>query len=310
MTERVDIIIVNWNAGLQLQECVNSVVQYGHSVVHKIIVVDNGSTDGSDRFIDSLPNVKLIKSETNLGFGKACNLGATQAESEFILFLNPDACVFPNTLPDVLNFMALPKNMNVGICGVQLVDEFGHVARCCSRFPSVKGIFSRVVGLDRVLPGKGLFMFEWDHATTRQVDQVMGAFFLVRRSLFDALGGFDERFFVYFEEVDFSLRAKQHGFDSIYFAEAKAFHAGGGTSRQVKAKRLFYSLRSRILYASKHFNPLAILAVLFMTLIMEPLSRLVLAVARLSLASLKETWLAYAQLYRWLPEWITKGPRV
>ena len=310
MTERVDIIIVNWNAGSQLRECVDSVIQHGHQVVSKIIVVDNGSTDSSDRSIDGLPNVTLIQTGENLGFGKACNLGAAHANSDFLLFLNPDTCVFSNTLPDVLKFMQGAENKKNGICGVQLLDEFGHIDRSCARFPSVTGFILRATGLDRIFPNLGHSMAEWDHATTRQVDQIMGAFFLVRRSLFEDLYGFDERFFVYFEEVDFSLRANMQGFSSVYFAETKAFHAGGGTSRQIKAQRLFYSLRSRILYVFKHFNPLAASLVLLVTLLVEPLSRSALAIGTRSLASLKETWSAYALLYRWLPKWLPgeKGP--
>lgn len=303
----VDIVIVNWNAGQQLRECVDSVVQHGDSLVSKIVVIDNGSTDGSDRTVDGLPNVTLIRAGENLGFGKACNVGAGLASGEFILFLNPDARVFPGTLAAALNFMQQRENAAAGICGVQLVDENGHVVRTCARFPSVHGFVSHAAGIDRIIPTFGHFMHEWNHATTRQVDQVMGAFFLVRRSVFEALGGFDERFFVYFEEVDFSYRAKQRGWPSIYFADVQAFHAGGGTSRQVKGKRLFYSLRSRLLYAFKHFSPLAITVVLLATLLVEPVSRSVLAIGRYSGTSLKETWSAYGMLFRWLPDWIFKG---
>jgi GT2 family glycosyltransferase len=86
------------------------------------------------------------------------------------------------------------------------------------------------------------------------VDHVIGAFFCVRRELFEDLGGFDERFFVYLEDLDFSLRARKTGRTAYYLADAAAFHKGGGTSEQVKAHRLFYSLRSRLLYAFKHFK--------------------------------------------------------
>jgi GT2 family glycosyltransferase len=161
--------------------------------------------------------------------------------------------------------------------------------------------------LERIVPAVGHAMNEWDHAITRQVDQVIGAFFVVRHCLFKALHGFDERFFVYFEEVDFSYRAKQLGWASVYLADIQAFHAGGGTSRQVKAKRLFYSLRSRILYAFKHFNLFAALMTLLATLLIEPVSRSVLAISRRSWVSLKETWTAYGMLFRWLPAWIFRG---
>jgi hypothetical protein len=297
------IVIVNWNAGRQLLECVDSVVRHGLPVVSQIIVVDNGSADGSAEAVEGLPRVTLLRAGENLGFARACNLGAAQADSEFLLFLNPDTRVFPDTLATAVAFMHRPENATVGICGVQLVDENGRVARSCARFPSVSQLLAHTIGLDRVCSSLSHFMVEWDHANTRRVDQVIGAFFLVRRDLFRVLKGFDERFFVYYEEVDFSLRARALGWGSVFLAETMAFHAGGGTSRQVKARRLFYSLRSRLLYACKHFSPPGAALVLLATLLLEPLSRSVLALSRRSWSSLKDTWSAYALLYRWLPAW-------
>lgn len=304
---QVDIVIVNWNAGIQLYECVDSIIKYEQGIVDNIIVVDNGSTDGSENAIDGLPKVTLIRAGSNLGFGKACNLGAKFANSEFLLFLNPDARFFIDSLTSVLEFMQKQENDHVGICGVQLIDENGAIARSCARFPTANGLIIHAAGLDRFIPRLGHIMTEWNHMDTHQVDHVIGAFFLLRRSVFNALHGFDESFFIYFEDLDMSYRAKQLGFSSVYFAEAQAFHAGGGTSKQVKAKRLFFSLRSRILYAFKHFNFFAACAVLLATLLIEFISRSMLAVVQLSLISLKETIIAYSMLLRWLPVWIFKG---
>lgn len=303
----VSIVIVNWNAGAQLRECVVSVIRHGSPLVEQIIVVDNGSTDGSESTVEDLPGVTLLRAGTNLGFGKACNLGAAHANSEYLLFLNPDARLFADTLPKAIDFMQATANAKVGICGVQLVDENGQVARSCARFPSLQSLAAYALGVDRILPVHGLFMNEWDHATTRQVDHVIGAFFLIRKNVFDALEGFDEAFFVYLEDLDVSYRAKQLGWNSVYLAEAQAFHAGGGTSNQVKARRLFYSLRSRILYAFKHFNGPSATVVLVVTLFLEPVPRSALAVGRRSWTSLRETWAAYGMLFRWLPAWIFHG---
>lgn len=304
---QVDVIIVNWNAGIQLRECVDSVIQYGHSYIKRIVVIDNGSTDGSENAVDGLANVTLIRAGSNLGFGKACNLGAAQANADFILFLNPDARLFADTLTRAFSFMQRPENTKVGICGVQLIDERGCISRSCARFPSACGFAAHAAGLDRIIPRLGHFMSDWDHGNTRQVDQVIGAFFLLRSTMFNALHGFDETFFLYFEDLDLSYRAKKMGWTSVYLADVRAFHAGGGTSRQVKAKRLFYVLRSRTLYAFKHFNPFAATLVLLVTLFVEPLSRSALAVGQCSLTSFKETLIAYGMLCQWLPRWIFKG---
>ena len=106
------------------------------------------------------------------------------------------------------------------------------------------------------------FVSEWAHDETREVDQVMGAFFFVRRSVFEALGGFDERFFVYFEDMDFAVRARERGWRSVYLATAQAFHRGQGTTERAVPRRMFYFARSRILYARKHFGTLGATSVI------------------------------------------------
>ncbi|XYJ11581.1 glycosyltransferase family 2 protein [Telluria sp. B2] len=307
MQNLLTVIIVNWNSGVQLRECVNSISQYSAGLVKQTIVVDNGSSDGSDISVEGMPNVTLVRAGFNFGFGKACNLGVGKAQGEYLLFLNPDASIYEDTLPKALTYMIDPANNHVGICGVQLLDQNGHISRSCARFPSAIGFVAHAVGLDRFFPHLGHFMSEWHHEETCEVDHVIGAFFLVRRSVFDALHGFDERFFVYLEDLDFSFRASEKGWRSVYLADVKAFHAGGGTSNQVKARRLFYSLRSRLVYAFKHFSATGFQAVLFATLVLEPLSRSMQALILRSVEVFKETWSAYGMLWRWIPDWIIKG---
>jgi GT2 family glycosyltransferase len=217
--------------------------------------------------------------------------------------LNPDARLFKNSLKRLLSFMELPENKKVAIGGVQLVDGSGIVARTCAYFPTPGRFFSKMLGLDRLFPKlfPSHFMKEWDHSETRVVDHVMGAFFLVRRSVFESLSGFDERFFVYLEDLDFSYRAYQAGLISVYLATAQAYHAGGGSSKQIKARRLFYSLRSRILYSYKRFGFFSATAVMLGTILIEPFSRLVLAGLHRSLQEAIQTVHVYGFLFRALP---------
>jgi len=306
-TQRLTIIIVNWNAGRHLRACLESVRQYGAPWVERTVVVDNGSTDGSEAGIESLSGVTLIRSRVNLGFAAACNLGARHTQTEYLLFLNPDAELHQNTLSRALGFMANPAHSTVGICGVRLLDEAGHVSRSCARFPSVRHFVLHAMGIDRLVPGLGHLMQDWDHLQTRQVDHVIGAFYLVRSEVFKALQGFDERFFVYLEDLDFSLRARQAGWDSYYLADVQAFHAGGGTSKQVKARRLFYVLRSRLLYAFKHLSRPGAVGVTLATVMLEPWARTAWSLIRCSWSGVKETWLAYGMLMRWLPTGLSKG---
>lgn len=296
----VDVVIVNWNTGHLLYECVESVINFGGPSVSKIIVVDNDSNDDSFLSARGFTQVHFIQAKKNLGFGKACNLGASFSKSEFILFLNPDARVFPDTIKNALIFMMSEENRKVGICGVQLNNENGEIARTSSRFPSVLGLLSQSSGLSKLFPSLGSPMVEWDHTSTKVVDQVIGAFFLVRRHLFETLGGFDEQFFVYYEEVDFAFRANSLGWSNVYYTGSKAFHFGGGSSNQVRAKRLFYSQRSKILYARKHFNFFGLLFVLFGTLLIEPITRTTASIFYRSFSSIKETLEAYHMLYKWL----------
>src|SRR5687767_10511829 len=248
----LDVVIVNWNAGKQLSDCLKSIkMACRESVFHlsTCIVVDNASTDGSTDQLGTYPfPLTVIKNQENRGFAYACNQGAKSGKAEFILFLNPDVRLFPDSLAKALAFMAGPKNERVGILGIQLVDEEGVIQRNVARFPTPKSLFYQMLGLDRLWPKQypTHFMTDWDHLESREVDQVQGSFFLVRRKVFDELQGFDERFFMYFEDLDFAFRTKRAGWKVYYLADVQSFHHGGGTSHQVKARRLFHVLYSRM----------------------------------------------------------------
>ena len=297
---KVAIVIVNWNSGLQIRDCVESIDQHGEGLGISTVVVDNGSTDGSADSVASLSGVKVVRSGSNLGFARACNLGASFiSDADYLLFLNPDAMLAAGVLQRAVEFMEAPSSSTIGICGVALLEESGRVARSCARFPTPLRLALIATGIDRIFPSFGTTMTEWDHAQSQIVDQVIGAFFLVRRALFVHLKGFDERFFVYFEEVDFAFRARHYGAKSIFLADVKAFHRGGGTSGQVKPARLFYSLRSRILYARKHFSRMGYLLVVATTFGLEPVSRSVNHLVRGQFVGVRETLFAYRMLFEW-----------
>ena len=293
----LSIIIVNWNSGSQLHSCINSIVEFGLPLVNQIIVVDNGSTDGSEIDVENLPKVTLIRAGYNRGFAAACNQGAALASADYLLLLNPDTRLFENSLSTPLDFMDDENNANVGICGIQLVDEQGCASTSAARFPTLRVMAGKILGLNHFLPNifPAHLMSSSDLRKSSLVDQVIGAFFLIRKNVFDQCYGFDERFFVYFEEVDLSLRVKKLGYSSYFLADATAFHKGGGCSDQVEALRLFYSLRSRILYAHKHYGPVDFTILIFLTLIEFPL-RLSRGILRFSLSDVKNVISAYTQL--------------
>lgn len=304
MATMVDIVIVNWNSGTLLCQCLTSIsgALDNSQISVRVVVVDNASRDGS---CDNLPApgypLVVIRNSHNAGFAAACNQGARQTTGEYVLFLNPDTRLLPGALIVPLQFMQQAEHARVGICGVQLLDSQGQVARSCARFPSLRNILAKMLGLACFFPRSGMTMREWDHLEGRQVDQVMGAYFLVRRSVFDSLNGFDERFLVYFEDVDFALRARQAGWSSRYLANISIYHEGGGTTRNIKGIRLFYFLRSRILYAGKHFSMSDAVAHMALTLSIEPLARLVFSLGRGKMADAGNVAHATFLLWRDLP---------
>ena len=307
MTPSLDIIVVNWNAGLQLRDCLQSIVSADRSgfTIGRVVIVDNASTDES---LDGLESMRLplavIRNPDNRGFGAAFNQGLIGSQADYVLNLSPDARLFSDSLARTIEFMEAPENKRVGICGVQLLDSTGNPAKHCARFPKPSHFLSKTLGLEKIMPGlfESYFMSEWDHRDSRIVDHVMGAVIVVRRSLFETLGGFDEHFFLYLEDLDFSLRARQAGWLSYFLTGTQAYHKGGGTTEQVKVKRLFYSLRSRILYSYKHFSWFGTTAVTLATLFVEPVSRTLLALSRGSLAQARDTLMAYAMLWRSLAQ--------
>jgi len=299
-----DIVIVNWNSATQLKECINSIynTQKKDCQLNKIIVVDNASTDTSLDLLQAFESdtLKIIRNSSNVGFAKACNIGAQYCSSDFILFLNPDMLLFRDTFRNLFNYIDTHSREDVAIYGIQLLDDNKNIQKSCARFPTFLHFINRSLGLNKLNPTlfPSYTMEEWNHKTTQEVDQVMGAFFMIRRDLFVQLKGFDERFFVYYEELDLSKRVNEIGFKTLFISEAQAYHKGGGISQNVKAKRLFYNIRSRLLYAFKHFGLLEASFLMFFTLIIEPLTRSIFLLFRADFHELKEMFEGFILLYK------------
>jgi GT2 family glycosyltransferase len=306
VTPSLDIVIVNWNAGPQLAACLASIEATSRQALTlaSVVVVDNASSDGSATGLGlRTANLAVVVNKQNAGFGVACNQGAAACSADFILFLNPDTVLGKQSLDDAVRFMADPAHANIGVCGVQLVDAKGRIARSCARFPTFGSMLTYSLGLDRISPRlfPTFFMREWPHDSDRVVDHVIGAFYLVRRSVFQSVGGFDPRFFVYMEDLDLSKRVFDAGFLVHYLASARVFHEGGGTSSQVKAERLVYSLRSRLQYAFKHLGRFSGFLLLACALCVEPFVRLAGAAVAGSPGQVRDTLRAYVQLWGQLP---------
>jgi N-acetylglucosaminyl-diphospho-decaprenol L-rhamnosyltransferase len=253
----VDVVIVNWNSGAHLKACVATLDRSTSAEALHVVIVDNASTDGSTAGLEAERiGLEIVRNADNRGFAVACNQGTRKGSAPLVLFLNPDVQVRLETVELAARYMAEPANANVGALGIQLLDRDGRVQRCCARAPTLGTLLLHTLFLDRLFPSlvPPHFLIEWDHAETRPVDQVMGAFLLTRRELFERIGGMDERFFLYYEDVDLCLAVRNAGCTVVHYAGAQAAHAGGGSTEAVKDRRLSHHIVSRTDYASKHYG--------------------------------------------------------
>ena len=285
-TRRLDVVIVNWNSGQRLRRGLEALAASPQDVapIAKLIVIDNASTDGSAELHDlaaSLP-LQIVANNENRGFAAACNQGALMGTADALLFLNPDVRICPGALAKALDFLFADDRARVGAVGVKLIGEDGMTQHSCAHFPTAWKLVAQSAFLDRIAPSlfEPHFMMEWDHETTRSVDQVMGAFLMMPRALFESIGGFDERFFVYFEDLDLCLRIKQKGWSIVHFAKASAVHEGQGTTRAIRGTRLFYSWRGRLQYAAKNFSRGGLLACIMATFFLEAPTRFIAALVK------------------------------
>ena len=301
MNKLLTIIIVNWNSGYHLRKCIESLLNKEINSLEKIVVVDNNSIDNSIGFLKNVSDkrIKVIKNKTNLGFAKGCNLGAklSSNSNNYLLFLNPDTIMQGDSIDKSIQFMEKKINSEIGILGISLTNN-GKVSASCFRFPSIKLLITEIFGISKIFPKLSRQMFDWDHNSSKKVDQVMGAFFLVRKELFRKLDGFDERFFVYYEEVDFALRAKKLNYKSFYNNKLKCFHYGGGCTENDKDQSLFLSLESRLLFFKKHFNKNHYQLAKLITLFVEPITRILYLLSKFDLKGIFVLLSAYKKLIK------------
>ncbi len=295
-TVNLSVIIVNYYSEKLVENCISSLLTFNKEGL-EIIIVDNGShMDLASQY--DREKVKVITNQTNMGFGSACNIGAKYSKSQNILFLNPDTSVFENTIQDAIDFFN--QNTHITVLGCQQVNEEGKVLKTCTTFVTFKTYLIKSFYLDKLLPRyfRSHLMTYWDHLDSRFVDHVMGSFYMIRKEDFNALKGFDEDYFVYYEDLDLSKRVKNRG-GKIYFnADLRIYHKTGGTSERVKAKRLSYSLEGILIYARKHFSNMEYALLFLFILTIEFLLRICFSILNLNVKSISEVLKGYALLYR------------
>jgi len=246
----VTIIIVSYNCREALQGCLLKLTAEGDTP--PILVVDNASTDDTAEMVArDFPAVHLIQNTQNYGFAAACNQGIRACASNSILLLNPDTLLKRATLQKLTDTMrAQPA---IGACGPRVLNTDGTLQSSCRRFPTLGAMICDELGLGRSRHLAKYRMHGWEHDDTRQVDQLMGSCLLLRRTALEQIGLLDERFFLYFEEVDLCQRLRQAGWLATFVADATVTHLGGESSKIDPRNALGHRYRSLFAFYRKHY---------------------------------------------------------
>jgi len=231
----LSIIIVNYKTKALLKQCLDSIFNY------EIIVVDNDSRDGSAEMVEKeFPKVELIKNKENLGFAKGNNQALRRAQSKYILFLNSDTIVPKETIPELLSY--LEKHPKIGVVTPRLELRDGKIDLDSHRgFPQPWAAFCYFTGLEKLFPGSktfGQYHQTWKELNTvHEIDSCCGAFLLTRKKILEKIGGFDESYFFYGEDLDLCFRIKQKDWKIVYYPKVKAIHYKGASSGLRKESR-------------------------------------------------------------------------
>ena len=238
---KFSIIIVSYNTKMLLGDCLWSI--FGKlSGDFEVIVVDNASNDGSQEMLkkDFAGSVKLIESKKNLGFGPANNLAAKQAQGEFLFFLNSDTILKQDILPGLADFLA--DNKDIGVVTPKLLLTDGREQLYAyGRFPTILNSIIKSAGL--VSHNNSWFTVDW----------VSGAALIIRRDLFERIGGFDEKYFMYFEDIDLCRAVYNLGFKAAVLPTVSLIHLGGKSLRQFGQRKAFYYQSQNYFYL-KHYG--------------------------------------------------------
>jgi len=236
---RIDVIVVCWNDKEKIATALDSVFALGEVQADpgfaNVVVSDNGSSDGSPGFIRGRygNRVTIIENGANLGFAAGCNRAFAVTSAPYVFLLNPDAELKDRALANIVAF--LDANPHCGIAGSRIYNYDGSIQQSCGEFDTWAGAFLRSSAWGELGPfrrfanGAGLRGFNYDHP--QRVDLAIGAALAIRRIVFDDIGTFDERFFLYHEEVDFAKRAAIAGWETWFVPSSEAVHEGMGSSK-------------------------------------------------------------------------------
>lgn len=256
----ISIIIVNYNTKDLLANCIKSIYKYTQEVEFEIIVVDNASVDGSQEYIKScFSQVVFVESKENLGFGRANNLGAKYAKGDFLFLLNSDTILVENSIKELMSFFIESEDLlKIGVLGAVLVDEKLNINGFGGHFPTCSEENKKNL---RAIPFVNFFVsepikkiYDFDKKYF-EIDYVIGADMLLRKSLFVKMKGFSKEFFMYYEESDLQKRINTAGLKQYIFTKTKIIHLEEGSGKVINNysnRKRIITHKSRIIYLKRN----------------------------------------------------------
>jgi len=264
----LSIIIVSWNVKDLLRKCLESIYRETKNLKFEVFVVDNYSQDKTVEMIKTdFPQINLIANQENVGFASACNQAIREAKGDFVLLLNPDTEILENALKKMVNFMRIHSDAGVASC--QILNPDKSLQPSVRRFPTFSSMSLIMLKIHHLFPKLNSIKYylasDFDYSKAQEVDQVMGAFFLIRYDVIKKVGLLDKNFYIWFEEVDYCQRLKKHGWKIYYMPEAKIIHYFAQSFQQVTGfkKQLIFN-RSLIFYFKKHKPFIDYISLLFL----------------------------------------------
>lgn len=251
----LSIIIINWNTKKLTTNCISSIYKFTKGINYEVIVVDNGSEDGSgDMVKEKFPQVKLILNKENFGFTKANNQGIKIAKGEYILLLNSDTYLIENSFKKLL--YKAKSLSNLGALGPQLLNQDRSIQQSIGFFPHLAQIFFWMSFIDDLPGGQNLKPYHVDHDSfykkEHQADWVTAAAILVPKSVIGRVGMLDEKIFMYGEEIEWCYRIKKAGFNIYFSPTAKIIHIGRGSSQKIPTKAFIGEYEGIIYFYKKY----------------------------------------------------------
>lgn len=245
----VSIILVNYNGGQVVLDCLDSIRRHLHQISHEVIVVDNASTDDSANLIEEkFPEVRLLRLQQNRGFGAGNNQGAAISTGKYLLLLNTDTLLISDVLPHLVE--TIKQNSSIGIVAPQLLNPDQSLQLSTAKRIGIWGEYQALKQQRDYKNRRDQVVQQFSIA--QEVDIVIGAALMIRRSLFEDLAGFDETFFMYFEESDLCERARAKGWKVVYDPTVALIHLGGYSVSKTSDRLQFAYRCSQLYYYQKH----------------------------------------------------------